>query len=346
MGVTAESAKHRGRGMKRRHFMAALGALALPAVVRGQLAPGSRPRLAIVSPAEPEALMQDNSENRYHRALFAELRRLGHVEGQNLTVERYGREKDAAGSGPIVETVIKSKPDVIYVIGPGAFLFKQATSTIPIVALTGDPLQQRLIDTLAHPGGNVTGVSVDAGPTIYGKRVALLHEMFPGMKRLAFLTSRFQWEGQVSAVRAAAKALGAGVVDLPFDLPTGEAVFRDAIAKAKGEDANAIMVGDNPDTMTNRALIADLIGQAGWPAIYPFVEFVDVGGLMAYSFDLTELFERAADDIHAILGGANPGDIPFYQASKFELSLNLKTAKALSLNVPATLLAAAERVVE
>jgi putative ABC transport system substrate-binding protein len=290
--------------------------------------------------------MQDDSEDRYERALFAELRRLGHVEGQNLTVERYGRETEAASSVPIVEAVIKSRPDVIYVIGPGAFLFKQATSTIPIVALTGDPLQQRLIDTLARPGGNVTGVSVDAGPTIYGKRVGLLHEMFPGMKKLAFLTSRFQWEGQASAVRTAAKMFGADVVDLPFDLPTSETVYRDAIAKAKGEGANAIMVGDNPDTMINRALIADLIGQAGWPAIYPFPEFVDAGGLMAYSFDLAELFERAADDIHAILDGADPGDIPFYQASKFELSLNLKTAKALSLNVPPTLLAAADKVVE
>jgi putative ABC transport system substrate-binding protein len=338
--------------MKRRTFMAVLGgavtlpALALSVVARGQSRPRQSPRLSIVNPSEPEALMQDDSEDRYERALFAELRRLGHVEGQNLTVERYGRETEAASSVPIVEAVIKSRPDVIYVIGPGAFLFKQATSTIPIVALTGDPLQQRLIDTLARPGGNVTGVSVDAGPTIYGKRVGLLHEMFPGMKKLAFLTSRFQWEGQASAVRTAAKMFGADVVDLPFDLPTSETVYRDAIAKAKGEGANAIMVGDNPDTMINRALIADLIGQAGWPAIYPFPEFVDAGGLMAYSFDLAELFERAADDIHAILDGADPGDIPFYQASKFELSLNLKTAKALSLSVPPTLLAAADKVVE
>jgi len=333
--------------MKRRHFMAVLGgALALPALARGQSALASPQRLAIVSPSEPEALMQDNSENRYHHAFFAELRRLGHVEGQNLAVERYGREKDAAGSASIVETVIKSRPDVVYVVGPGAFLFKQATATIPVVALTGDPLQQRLIDTLAHPGGNVTGVSVDAGPTINGKRVALLHEMFPGMARLAFLTSRFQWEGQAAAVRSAAQGFGAGIVDLPMQLPTSPDDYRAAIAKAKNEGANAIMVGDNPDTMTNRALIADLIGRAGWPAIYPFAEFVEAGGLMAYSFDLVELFERAADDIHAILTGANPGDIPFYQASRFELSLNLKTAKALSLSVPATLLAAADKVVE
>ena len=106
------------------------------------------------------------------------------------------------------------------------------------------------------------------------------------MKRLAFLTSRFQWQGQASAVRAAAKGFGADVVDLPVDLPTSEADYRGAIAKAKGEGADAILVGDNPDIMTNRALIAGLVAQAGWPAIYPFAEFVEAGGLMAYSFDL------------------------------------------------------------
>jgi putative tryptophan/tyrosine transport system substrate-binding protein len=330
--------------MKRRQFMAALaGVLAGPALARGQSGP--RPRLAIYSPSEPEALMRENSPNRYYRALFEELRRLGHIEGENLVVARYGKEA-SVGTNSLVETIIKSGPDVIYAVGPGAHLFKVRTATIPIVALTGDPLQQRLIDTLAHPGGNVTGVSVDAGPTIYGKRIALLHEMFPGLHKLGFLTLRFQWEGQAAAVRAAARQFGADIVDLSFDLPTSEATYRDAIATARDAGANALMVGDNPDTMTNRVVIADVIGQAGLPAIYPFAEFVEAGGLMAYSFDLVELNRRAANDIHAILGGANPGDIPFYQASKFELSLNLKTAKALSLSVPATLLAAADKVVE
>ena len=175
--------------MKRRHFLAGFGsALALPIVARGQSRPSQSPshspshsrRLAIVSPSEPEALMQDNSENRYQGALFAELRRLGHVEGQNLTVERYGREKNAAGSVPIVDAVIKTRPDVIYVIGPGAYLFKQATSTIPIVALTGDPLLQGLIATLAHPGGNVTGVSVDAVPPSTASGLPCCTRCFPG----------------------------------------------------------------------------------------------------------------------------------------------------------------------
>jgi putative ABC transport system substrate-binding protein len=106
------------------------------------------------------------------------------------------------------------------------------------------------------------------------------------------------------------------------------------------------MIGGTPDAMTNHSLIANLIGAAKLPAMYPFSEFVDAGGLMAYSFDLVDLNKRAASDIDAILRGASPGDIPFYQASKFELSINLKTAKALGLTVPATLLASADKVIE
>jgi len=112
------------------------------------------------------------------------------------------------------------------------------------------------------------------------------------------------------------------------------------------DGANAIMVGDNPDTMANRALIAHLIGAAGIPAMYSLPEFVDEGGLIAYSFDLVELNKRVANDIDAILRGANPSGIPYYQASKFELSVNLKTAKALGLTVPETLLASADKVIE
>jgi putative ABC transport system substrate-binding protein len=106
------------------------------------------------------------------------------------------------------------------------------------------------------------------------------------------------------------------------------------------------MIGDTPDAMTNHSLIANLIGAAKLPAMYPFSEFVDAGGLIAYSFDLVELNKRVANDIDAILRGANPGEIPYYQASKFELSINLKTAKALGLTVPATLLAGADKVIE
>jgi len=332
--------------VRRREFIA--GAVSLVAVSRhaDQSARASQ-RLAIFSPSEPTALMNEHSDNRYYRALFAELRRLGHVEGQNLVVERYGREKNTSGLAAMVAEVIRSNPDVIYIVPPGAPDFKRETDKIPLVALTGDPLAAGLVQNLARPGGNLTGVSVDTGPTIHGKRIALLREIFPTMSKLFCIALRAQWENVMgSPLRVACDAAGIGLVSSLIDPPSSEALYRDAIAQASRDGANAIMVADNPDSLQNRVLIAGLIGAAGILAMYALPEFVDAGGLIAYSFDLVELNKRAANDIDAILRGANPGDIPYYQASKFELAINLRTAKALGLTVPATLLASADKVIE
>jgi putative ABC transport system substrate-binding protein len=334
--------------MKRRAFILALGGAAAswPFAARAQPMT-NRPRLAIYSPFAPNALMQERSENRGYRTLFEELRRLGHVEGQNLTVERYGREQNSSGPAALAAEIVRSNPDVVYCVGANAMLFKRETAKIPIVALTPDPIAQGLIQNLARPGGNITGVSVDTGPSIDGKRIALLREMFPGMSKLAYLTLRIAWENvQGPPMRAAADASGIPVVSSLLEIPTSEAAYRDAIAQASRNGANAIMVGGTPDATTNRVLIAGLIGQARLPAMYAFSEFVDAGGLMAYSSDFVELNKRVANDIDAILRGANPGDIPFYQSSKFELSINLKTAKTLGLTVPATLLASADNIIE
>ena len=227
-----------------------------------------------------------------------------------------------------------------------ALLFKQQTDKIPIAALTGDPVEVGLVQSLAHPGGNITGVSVDTGPSLYGKRIELLREMLPGMSKLAFLTLRVAWEGiQGPPMRAAADAAGIALDVSLLELPTSEAAYREAIAKSLREGANAVMVGDNADALVNHSLIVNLIGAVKVPALYPFWEFVDVGGLMAHSYDLMGLVKIIANDIDAILRGANPGDIPYHQSSKFELSINLKTAKALGLTVPATLLVRADKVI-
>jgi putative ABC transport system substrate-binding protein len=333
--------------MRRRDFM--VGAIAAGAVSRAAAQPdGNGRRLAIVSVFEPSALMHERSENRYYRVLFAELRRLGHVEGQNLTVARYGREQNTSGIAALAAEVVRSNPDAVYVLGPGgAQSFQRATTKIPIVALTADPIAMGLVQNLARPGGNITGVSVDTGPSIHGKRIHLLREMFPAMSKLACLTLRLAWEGiQGPAMRAAADEAGIPYVGILLEVPTSEAGYRDAVANVSRDGANAIMLGDSPDVMTNRSLIATLIGEARIPAIYPLGELVEAGGLMAYSFDLTDLNKRVANDIDAIFRGANPGEIPFYQNSKFVLSLNLKTAKTLGLTVPATLLASADNIIE
>lgn len=215
------------------------------------------------------------------------------------------------------------------------------------MALTGDPVAAGLVQSLARPGGNLTGVSVDTGPTIHGKRIALLREIFPSMSKVSCLTRRTQWEGfQGPAIRAACEAAGIALATSLVEFPASQTAYGEAVAQAARDGANTIMVGDNPDTLENRTLIVNLIEAAGIPAMHPLPEFVDAGGLIAYSFDLVELNKRVASDINAILRGANPGDIPYYQASKFELSINLKTAKALGLTVPPTLLASADKVIE
>jgi putative tryptophan/tyrosine transport system substrate-binding protein len=333
--------------MKRREFLAG-GILAVamsPALGEGR---ANNARLAIYSPSEPGALMHERSENRYYKALFEELRRLGHVEGQNLTIERYGKEKGSAGAGALAADVVRSNPDVVYVVGPGAMFFKRETTIIPIVALSGDPVAMGLVETLARPGGNITGVSVDAGRFgLSSKRLELLREMYPGMLKIGHINLRVAAEsGQGAAIRTAAETTSIALVESFLELPTSETDYRNAIAYVSSQGANAIMVGDNPDTMTNRTLIANLIAAARLPAMYPVAECVYAGGLMAYSFDLVGLNKRVANDIDAILRGTNPADIPYFQSSTFELTINQKSAQALGLTVPPILLAIANEVIE
>jgi putative tryptophan/tyrosine transport system substrate-binding protein len=333
--------------MRRREFIATLGAgLAWPLVARGQQS--NNKRLAIFSPSESSTLMHEHSENRCYGVLFGELRRLGWVEGQNLTVEGYGREQNTAGPEVLATEVVRRNPDVIYTVGPGAVSFKSVTSRIPVVAVTGDPVALGIAQSLAHPGGNFTGVSIDTGPSIHGKRIALLREMFPALSKLGCLALRYQWNGPVTgpAVRTAAETMGLPLVAYLLEFGASEADYRAAIESVSHDGANAIMVVDSPDVFRNSALIARLVSESRLPSMFAFLEPVEAGGLMAYSFNLVELYKRAANNVDAILEGAKPGDIPFYQASKFELSINLKAAKQLGISVPTALVASADNVIE
>jgi putative ABC transport system substrate-binding protein len=214
------------------------------------------------------------------------------------------------------------------------------------VGITGDPVKQGLAESLAHPGGNFTGVTVDAGSSIYGKRIALLREMVPTMSKLGCLTLRLQWnQPNAGAFRAAAETAGLPLAVSLLEF-TGEADIRAAVESISRDGANAVMVLESPQVLQNSTLIAKLLGDANLPAIFAFTESVEAGGLMAYSFDLIELYKRVANNIDAILRGANPGDIPIYQVTKFELSINLKTAKQMGLSVPPALVAIADKVIE
>lgn len=331
--------------MRRRDFVVGAVLFAAATRVAAQPVANSR-RLAIISISGSHSRMQEDSGN-YTAVFLIELRRLGQIEGQNLTIERYGKEQYLSDAAALAAQVVRSNPDVIYVIDPAATYFQHETSKIPIVTITNDPVAAGFAQSLAHPGGNITGVSVEADPSIHGKRIALLREMFPAMSKLACVAGRRAWErSQGAPVRIAADAAGIALVSVLIDLPGNATTYRNAIAQASREGADAIMIMDSPDALANRAAISESIAEARIPAIHAFVEAVDVGGLMAYSFDLKELIKRMAGNVDTILRGANPADIPFYQVSNFELSINLKAAKALGLAVPATLLATANKIIE
>lgn len=244
--------------------------------------------------------------------------------------------------------IVRSNPDVILLGGPGALIFKKLTSRIPIVAITADPVRQGIAESLARPGANFTGASIDAGPSIHGKRIELLREMFPAISKLGLLALRIQYDGLATAspIPAAAKAAGLPIAVALLEIGGKEEDWRTAVESLSRDGANAVMVVDSPETFQNGNLIAKLLADAKLPAIFAFAESVEAGGLMAYSFDLIELYRRAANDVDAILRGAKPGDIPFYQVTKFDLSINLKTAKLLGVSVPPALAASADRVVE
>jgi putative ABC transport system substrate-binding protein len=334
--------------MRRRDFISLLGgaAVAWPLAAAAQQSTNKK-RLAIFSPSEPSADLHEHG-SKFSRALFAELRRLGQIEGQNLKVESYGREQNTSGAEALAMEIVRSNPDVILVAGPGALIFKKLTSRIPIVVITADPVKQELAESLAHPGGNFTGVSIDAGPSIHGKRIALLREIVPTMSKLGCLALRMAWNGPDlgPVIRAAAETAGLPLAVSLLEIGASEADYRSAVESISRDGTNAVIVFGSPELFQNAALIAKLLGDAKLPAIFTHPEAVEAGGLMAYSFDLIELYKRVANTIDAILRGAKPGDIPIYQVTKFELSLNLKTAKQLGLSVPPALVAIADKVIE
>jgi putative tryptophan/tyrosine transport system substrate-binding protein len=330
--------------MRRREFIAGLLLVGM-----AQRAPGQQPeqmrRIAFVHPSTPVAELRASPSL---RIFFDELGRLGHVEGRNLTVELFSGEGRTEHFAELARDVVRLKPDAIFTIGPSMVRgLKAATGDIPVVAGVGDPVGAGLVASLARPGANITGVSVDTGMDVYGKRLGLLKEAIPGIARMSFLASHRDWqapEGQ--AVREAAERAGVSLVGSLVDDPMHEAEYRRAFASISQEGVDAILVSNDIDNFTNRRLVVELTAKTRLPTMFPWREHVELGGLMAYAFDLPELFRHAARQIDLVLKGTNPGEIPFYQATKFELVINLKTAKALGVTFPPGILVAAAEVIE
>jgi putative ABC transport system substrate-binding protein len=332
----------------RREFISVLwGAASAPLVARAQV-PGKAYRLAILTRAEPVANLHETSSHRNWRTWHQELRRLGYSEGRNLHIERRSAEGDLRRLPELVRHIVQWKPDAIFAPNQdGAEALKAATVKIPVVAVTSDPIRSGLAATLARPGGNVTGFSMDAGAEIFAKRMALLKETAPTTSRLAALLLRQHWETWIGdELREAARRLGITLIGALLEAPVNELAYRRAFATMRQERADSALVSPSPENVVHRRLIAELAAQAGLPMMYSWRDNVEAGGLVAYAVDVPDIFRRAAGYIDRVLKGANPAEMPFQQPSKFELVLNLKTAKALGLTIPQSILARADEVIE
>ena len=278
---------------------------------------------------------------------FEELSRLGYVEGQNLVVERYSGEGRTEHYADLTREVVNTHPDLIFSNSLRLALnFKAATTTIPIVTTTADPIAGGLVSSLARPGGNITGVSVDAGNEVMGKRLALLLEATSKLSDARFLVSQLNWERALgAAVREASGRLGISLKGETMS-SFNEQEYQRAFNSMEHERVDGILVSDESEHFTYRRLLVELAAKTRIPAIYAHREHVELGGLMAYSFDLEELFRGSARQVAEILKGANPGDMPFREATKFQLVINVKAAKALGLKMPSALLLRADEVIE
>jgi putative ABC transport system substrate-binding protein len=358
----------KGGRMRRRDFIAGTAAMgfAQPTNARST---GAK-RLAIFHSARPPEQMTPTGGVRQFKVYFEELNRLGYIEGQNLIVERYSALGQPDRIREFARQIVASRPDVIMPTS-GAFIFEvmAVTTSIPMVGPTADPVALGFTTSLARPDRNFTGVVIDAGLEIWTKRVQLLLEAARKVTKLGYLNanpttvnptphthSRYIREAAQRAGIATALVLVAGKIDrAPFErfydtvIVGGEKVDRtaceNAFAAMEKEGVDGLIVGDASELPAYRKLIADLAARFRVPAIYPYREFVEVGGLMSYGVDLADVYRRVAGVTAQVLGGAKVSDIPFYQQTKYDLVLNQKVATSLGLEFPATLLTAADEVI-
>jgi putative tryptophan/tyrosine transport system substrate-binding protein len=327
--------------MRRRDFTTGVLFAAATATAWAQEQPKPH-RIAIVRPAGPITLISETGIRSY-RAFFEELRRLGDVEGQNLIVERYSGQGRSEPFADLAREVVNQKPDVIVVSSDEiALAARAADDTIPILVWTGgDPVRAGLVKSLARPGGNITGVIANAGDEIYGKSLQLLKEAIATASKVAFLEMNTNSDRVVQLLREPSRELKVSVVGVLLKESTPTEIRR-VFAELAQDRPDAIMVHGQAQLTAHHQLIVELANNSRLPAIYVWRDFVEAGGLMSYGADLAELGRRMADDVHQILNGAKPSDIPMYRPTKFELVINLKAAKALGLTIPPSLLALAD----
>ena len=325
--------------MMRREFIALLGgAAAWPVAARAQQ-PGKLRTIGFLGQSTRSAASE------WVAAFVQRLRELGWMEGRTITIEYRWSEGREERFAEIAAELVRLKVDVILTSGtPEVLAAKQATSVIPIVfATAGDPVGNGLVASLARPGGNVTGMSLQSNDTA-GKRLELLREVVPSLRRLAILANVGNPFSvlELGEAQAAARTLGLEVDTLEIRRPEDIAPAFEAL---KGR-AQALYVCTDGLVNANRIRINTLALSVRLPTMHGYRDYVEAGGLMSYGANLPDLFRRSADYVDKILRGAKPADIPVEQPTKFDLVINLTTAKALGLDVPSSLLARADEVIE
>jgi putative ABC transport system substrate-binding protein len=324
--------------VKRRAFISLLGgaAAAWPLAARAQQ-PGKLPTIGFLGAST------SSNWSHWTAAFVQRLRELGWIEGRTIAIEYRWAEGRSERFAELAAEFVRLKVNVIFSVGSAAAVAKQGTSMIPIVfAMAGDPVGSGMVASLARPGGNVTGLSIQSGD-LAGKRIELLREVLPDLRRLAIIANiGSQSVLEMTEAQAAAHKLGLAVNVLEIRRAEDIApAFREL-----GSGAEALYVCPDPLVNANHARINTLALGARLPTIHPFRDYLGTGGFMSYGANNADLFRRAGDYVDKILRGAKPADIPVEQPTKFDLVINLITAQALGLTIPPTLIARADEVIE
>ncbi len=313
-------------------------ALSIPAEAQQ---PKKVPRIGLLSITSASAVAR-NSE-----AFRQGLRDLGYMEGQNIVIEYRYAEGSAERLPHLIAELIQLKVDIIVVSGAaGALAAKNARISIPVVfAAVTDPFEHGIIASLARPGGNITGTSLAVGEGFSGKWVELLKETVPKVERVSVLRNPTHPVSEVfqRETQAAGRALG---VRLQFFEARDPNQLDSALSRIEKERAGALLVTPDPLFFSERKRIADFAARRRLPSIFLFREFADAGGLMAFGPSISDSYRRAATYVDKILKGAEPADLPVEQPTKFELVINLKTAKQIGLTIPQSVLYRADEVIK
>ncbi len=315
----------------------ALGTPAAPLTAAAQQ-PAKAPRIGVLLVGSVE------SSRSYFEAFRQGLRDLGYVEGKTIVVEPRYAEGKADRYSVLAADLVRTKPDVLVTGGPPAIrAMRDATKTIPIVmAATGDAVGYGFVQSLARPGGNITGMSF-LNTELSAKRLELLKEALPKISRVAVLMHTTTEAEALGATEAAARLLR---VQLHILKVRGPDEFEGAFAAASKRRAEAMDVLASPVLFAHRKALVNLGAAHRLPAVYQWKEFVEDGGLLSYAPSLTDMYRRAATYVDKILKGAKPADLPVEQPTRFELVINMKTAKALGLKIPQSVLFRADQVIQ